>query len=338
MHLNSNISQTPRQRHSSEKPDPATVCRLHDDEGKSFRAIADLLHSNYAAVSRAYHTQPANDIPTSQPSSEPIPTTQPIITITNAELTAHPLANLFPLMNHTDFTALRDDIAAQGLLEPLWLYEGQILDGRNRYKACKELGIQPQVRTYEGADPLGFVLSMNLVRRHLNESQRALVAADVATMRQGERTDLEPSANLPKVSQTKASELFNISTRSVTDAKRVKQEAQPEVVKAVRDGHLAVSAAAKLSQESVPIQRQVAAKVVSGEVKTVTEALKQLRADKSPPESDVQNDLKKLTRLHEQMMRRWQTGEACQAILSTLERLTTQTRNSLTKRGGEVHA
>ena len=323
-----------RHRQTIEKPDPATVRRLYDDDHKSYREIADLLHSNYAAVYRAYHALPTNRTPTSQPTSELMPATQPMITTTAAELTAHPLADLFPLMNDADFTTLQDDIAAQGLLEPLWLYEGQILDGRNRYKACQELGIQPQVRTYQGADPLGFVLSMNLVRRHLNESQRALVAADVATMRQGERTDLEPSANLPKVSQTKASELFNISTRSVTDAKRVKQEAQPEVVQAVRDGHLAVSAAAKLSQEPVPVQRQVAAKVVSGEVKTVTEALKHIRADKGPPQSDVQNDLKKLTRLHEQMMRRWQTGEACQAILSTLEKLTTQTRNSLTKRGG----
>jgi hypothetical protein len=196
------------------------------------------------------------------------------ITVTDAELQAHPLANLFPLMNEADFTALQEDIATQGQLEPLWLYDGQILDGRNRYKACKALGISPQVRTYQGNDPLGFVLSMNLVRRHLNESQRALVAADVANMRQGERTDLEPSANLPKVSQAKASTLFNISARTVGDAKRVKAEAQPEVVKAVRDGHLAVSAAVKLAQEPEPVQRQVAAKVTSGEALTVTEALK----------------------------------------------------------------
>jgi hypothetical protein len=254
---------------------------------------------------------------------------QTTITVTNTELTAHPLANIFPLMNDADFMALRDDIAAQGLLEPLWLYDGQILDGRNRYKACKALGIQPQVRTYHGTDPLGFVLSMNLVRRHLNESQRALVAADVATMRQGERTDLEPSANLQKVSQTKASELFNISARSVSDAKRVKSEAQPEVVKAVRDGHLAISAAAKLSQEPVPVQRQVAAKVVSGEASTVTQALKQIRADEGSTQSDVQNDLKKLTRLHETLMLRWRTVEARRAILETLDMLTHQTRNGL---------
>lgn len=254
---------------------------------------------------------------------------EPTITASDAELSAHPLADLFPLMNEADFTALRDDIAAQGLLEPLWLYEGQILDGRNRYKACKALGILPQVRTYQGKDPLGFVLSMNLVRRHLNESQRALVAADVATMRQGERTDLEPSANLHKVSQAKASELFNISARSVSDAKRVKMEAEPEVVKAVREGHLAVSAAAKLAQEPVPVQRQVTAKVVSGEAATVTQALKLIRTEGDPPQSDVQDDLQKLRRLHESIMLRWRTVEARQAILNTLNLLTQRTQDSL---------
>ena len=233
------------------------------------------------------------------------------------------------MMNDADFKALRDDIEAQGLHEALWLYEGQILDGRNRYKACKELGISPQVRMYQGNDPLGFVSSMNLVRRHLNESQRALVATQITTMRQGERTDLEPSANLQKVSQAKASELLNISPRSISDAKKVKAEAQPEVINAVRDGHLAVSAATKLAQESVPVQRQVVAKMVSGEASTVTQALKQIKTEDNPPQSDVQDDLNKLMRLHEQIMLRWRTVDARRAILHALNALTHQTRDSL---------
>ena len=186
-----------------------------------------------------------------------------------------------------------------------------------------------KVRTYQGNDPLGFVSSMNLVRRHLNESQRALVATQITTMRQGERTDLEPSANLQKVSQAKASELLNISPRSISDAKKVTAEAQPEVVNAVRDGHLAVSAAAKLAQEPVPVQRQVVAKMVSGEASTVTQALKQIKTEDNPPQSDVQDDLNKLMRLHEQIMLRWRTVDARRAILHALNALTHQTRDSL---------
>ena len=54
--------------------------------------------------------------------------------------------------------------------------------------------------------------------RHLNESQRAVVAGRLATMKQGQRTDLEPSANLPKVSQEKAAEMLNVSDRTVATA------------------------------------------------------------------------------------------------------------------------
>src|SRR5262245_33163881 len=64
-------------------------------------------------------------------------------------------------------------------------------------------------------------------------------------MRQGERTDMEPSANLPKGSQSKAADLMNISVRTLADAKKVQAEAQPEVIRAVEAGHIAVSAAVK---------------------------------------------------------------------------------------------
>jgi hypothetical protein len=317
----------PRDHRISKEEFPLAEAQRLYQQLQSYQKVADTIGWSFAQTRRKLQAAVSVDTVTLTPSSEHT------IAVTAAELSAHPLANLFPLMNDADFTALRDDIATQGLLEPLWLYEGQILDGRNRYKACRALGIQPQVRTYTGTDPLGFVLSMNLVRRHLNESQRALVAADVATMRQGERTDLEPSANLQKVSQAKASELFNISARSVSDAKSIKMKAQPEVVNAVRDGHLAVSAAAKLAQEPGPVQREVAAKVVSGEAATVTQALKLIRTEGNPPQSDVQDDLKKLRRLHEQIMLRWRTIDARRAILGTLNLLTYQTRDSLGSEG-----
>jgi len=148
-------------------------------------------------------------------------------------------------------------------------------------------------------------------------------------MRQGRRTDRQPSANLPEVSQAKAAELFNISERSIRDAKRVKDEAQPEVLSAVREGHLAVSAAVKLAQKPAQVQRQVAAKVVSGEVKSMAQALKLIETEGDSPQSDVHDDLKKLMRLHEQIMLRWRTADARLAILNTLDMLTHQTRDSL---------
>ena len=104
----------------------------------------------------------------------------------------HEVANIFPLMQGDEFDALKADIAANGLREPVWLHsDGRIIDGRNRYRACCELSIEPMYRTWDGGgSPVSFVVSLNLHRRHLTESQRAMIAAKLATMGQGARTDI----------------------------------------------------------------------------------------------------------------------------------------------------
>jgi hypothetical protein len=62
-----------------------------------------------------------------------------------------------------------------------------ILDGRNRYNACKMAGVEPHFEDFgDVADPLAAVVSLNLQRRHLDPSQRALIAAKLATMRRGD--------------------------------------------------------------------------------------------------------------------------------------------------------
>ena len=71
------------------------------------------------------------------------------------QLQFHPLANLFPLAEGTEFDALVADIKANGLNEPIVLYEEMILDGRNRYRACLAAGVEPEFDEYiEGDDPL----------------------------------------------------------------------------------------------------------------------------------------------------------------------------------------
>jgi hypothetical protein len=148
----------------------------------------------------------------------------------------HPMADLFPVMSPKDLAAFTADIRAHGVREPIWLYEGKILEGRHRYQACVALGRECPTREYTGDDPLGFVVSMNLHRRHLKTSQRAMVAAKLATMRQGERTDLAPSAHSQKVSQADAAALLHVSPRSVAEAMRLLREASPHQVAAVEAG------------------------------------------------------------------------------------------------------
>src|SRR5262245_56882290 len=92
-------------------------------------------------------------------------------------LTAHPYADLFPLMTAEELDALAADIRANGLRKPIVLLEGKILDGRNRYKACLIAGVEPRFEDYTGDDPLGYVNSENIARRHLTPGQRAMIAA-----------------------------------------------------------------------------------------------------------------------------------------------------------------
>src|SRR6266446_470518 len=143
-----------------------------------------------------------------------------------------------------------------------------LLDGRNRYRACLECDVEPSFAIDEGANPLEFVISKNLRRRHLNESQRSMVAARLANMRQGERTDLEPPANLPKVSQPEAADLLNVSERSLRDAKMVQEHAEPELIAAVDRGEIAVSQAAKAAKLEPEFQQKEQARDLSLENQT----------------------------------------------------------------------
>lgn len=166
-------------------------------------------------------------------------------------ITFHPLAAIFPLIDGEDFDRLRDDIAAHGVREPVVLFEGAILDGRNRYRAAQAAGVDCPMTEYRGDDPAAYVVSLNLHRRHLTESQRAMAAAKLANMQHGGDRKRDQAESLPleprsaPVSQADAAGLLNVSDRSIRTARKVQSEAAPEIVRAVERGDLSVSLAAK---------------------------------------------------------------------------------------------
>jgi len=165
-------------------------------------------------------------------------------------LNPHPIADIFPLLEGQAFKDLCEDIAAHGQHEPIWLLDGMILDGRNRYRACVALGIEPIVRTFNAQrDPLQFVLSLNLHRRHLDESQRAMVAARVANLPDGVKKPREGAPiGAPSVSQPDAAEMLNVSRRAVQRAKQVLDAGSDALTDAVQRGALSVSLASQVTQ------------------------------------------------------------------------------------------
>ena len=172
----------------------------------------------------------------------------------------HPVANIFPLMEGEAFAQLVSDIQEHGLREPIWLYEEQIIDGRNRYRACQEAGIEPEFREWDGTGSLvAFVVSLNLHRRHLNESQRALVAARIANLQRGgdRKSDQSPNWDFDAVTQTAAGDLLNVGRQSVIRAKKVLDEGIKDLVDAVERGEIAVSVASDLANLSDDKQRHL---------------------------------------------------------------------------------
>lgn len=182
----------------------------------------------------------------------------------NAELKCHPLADAFPRMPQSEFAELVADVKARGLLRPVVLYEGQVLDGRHRYWACLTAGIAPRFTTYTDDDPVGLVRALNVLRRNLTASQRATAHAKLAKYEK-ERAAANSAANLRRgnaprcpTSGTSGNEGENegkrvceivaeqagVSKNTAQDALTVVEHGTPELVAKVESGEVSVKAAA----------------------------------------------------------------------------------------------
>lgn len=206
----------------------------------------------------------------------------------------HDYANLFPMLDAAGQDALRADIQLYGVREPVILFSDRILDGRNRYMAARDLGLDFPVVDFDGteAEALAYVLSTNLHRRHLTESQRAAVAAKLANMGHGGDRKSDQAANLPDdrapISQAQAAEMLNVSERSVRTAKTVIEHGAPELVAAVESGAVSVSAAAAVTE--LPQEEQAA--VVAEGPKAVKAKAKAVREKKDAPvQGDAQPEI-----------------------------------------------
>jgi len=171
------------------------------------------------------------------------------------ELKIHPIANLFPEMSEFEFEELKQDIAQNGLLMPILTHGGQVVDGRHRLRVCTALGIIPKFAELEAANDKSVeqsVISINLHRRNLNESQKAIIAARLTNSSVGSNQHTAGA-----VSQRKVAEELGISVDSVQRGKKVINNGIPELIAAVSEGKLDISNAAKLAQLAKEDQSQL---------------------------------------------------------------------------------
>jgi len=165
----------------------------------------------------------------------------------------HPYAAVVPMLGQPELNALAADIQGHGLREDIILLDGKILDGRNRYKACRIAGVAPRFRDFNGdGDPIAFIVSKNLCRRQLTASQKALAVAKIADLPRGNpnlntaKTPTKPnSAQMRNKTVAEVAKEVEVSPRTVEQAKQVLREAPKETVEKVERGEKSVSTAVK---------------------------------------------------------------------------------------------
>jgi len=211
----------------------------------------------------------------------------------------HPAAEVFPLLEGPEFDALCKDIEEHGVREPIVLIqvgeEKQLLDGRNRIRGADRVGVSVETVMYEGDDPLGYVLSANLHRRHLDESQRAMVGARIKVYLEAEakkrqlaglkKGDEAPvPANFPERekgdARDQAGAAVSVSGRSISKAEKVIAGGCDELQAAVNQKKLSVDVAEKIAQRPVKEQKQILKKIEQNPKQSAKSVLRQHDKDK----------------------------------------------------------
>ena len=217
--------------------------------------------------------------------------------------------NNFPEMQPEDFQRLLSDIKQNGYdsKQPIYLYEGKIVDGWNRYKACNELGVDPVYKQFIGSnsDAVLFIMRTNK-RRNLTSSQWAAIAAEAdeiweviakqvederrrkqaetqaKTMKRKPITELIPQQAKPRTETRKiVAETFNTNERYVSDAKKYRTE-KPEVFERIKSGETTIAEVKKQDKiEQRKTQIEETKKKIETENLTITDKFDVIAID--PP-------------------------------------------------------
>lgn len=193
------------------------------------------------------------------------------------------------MLGEIELKALAEDIEANGLHEPIWLWadpatgEVFLLDGRNRDAACELIGLTPGTRFYEGDDPLGFVVSENIRRRHLTLGQLAMLGVEIKRRRSEDaRENLreagrvkEPFQNSGKASidaTREAAREVGVSHDSITKAEKL-TKAAPDLAVQVSAGTIALNRAERIVRDREAQERKIAEAIEDAKVTPIRASL-----------------------------------------------------------------
>lgn len=186
------------------------------------------------------------------------------------DLPVHEEADKFPMLKEAELNELAADVRENGLREKIDVYCGEIIDGRNRYAACRIAKVKPEFREFqdvdrkgEGPDPtpaavVAYIASKNIHRRHLNTQERTLRAAALAKAK--------------ALTQEKAAEQFKISRRNLVRAKGIYDRGSKALIAVVERCEVSIFDAAHLLDLSHEKQDELLADVREGKAKNLWEA------------------------------------------------------------------
>jgi DNA modification methylase len=176
------------------------------------------------------------------------------------KLSFHPACLLFPKLGKAELQQLADDIKANGLRNPVIMFQGKVLDGRNRLAACRIAKVKPHFVEWDGeGSPTEWVISENLIRRHLTSSQRAVIAYDLLPLLEQEAKERQrlskgrgkkvakSCATLSGKASAVAARIAKTNSTYVEAVKSVSKSA-PELIEKVRSGDLSIPDAKRLSE------------------------------------------------------------------------------------------
>lgn len=156
-----------------------------------------------------------------------------------ADMPVHPVAAIFPMMSESELQEMAKDIKKYGLQHPILTSRGVLIDGRNRLKACQMAGVAPTIKDMGDLTDeriITHVFALNLTRRHLDETQRASIAARLVSLKPGNaKAQLGSDPASCGISVAKAAQMLDVHESKV-ERMRTVQKISPEVTRLVDEG------------------------------------------------------------------------------------------------------